>query len=286
MRNSMLLATLLACAFVLTFASKGFAQTPTCDALQGDKKAVADAVLRSQHPYECCDDTILACLQQRPVCRLARRLANDVCRRAGAGQLQADIDRSLSRRASSMTSTQKAAIDTAQIEPLGAASAKVHIVAYVCARCPFCSRLVPQLHQSVGQGALKDKARLHIRLFPIRSHSGSTEGGLALVAAQRLGKFWPFLLHLYQNFDSYDPVKLPDSAERTGMNRDEFIRVYNDAATRTLLTDSKREGVRNKVDATPKVFINGKRWSGDLDLATLQDVVEEEDDRVVGRLRD
>jgi protein-disulfide isomerase len=286
MRKSALLWTMLAYLFALGFTSEGFAQTPTCDGLQVDKKAVADAVLLTQHPYECCDDTIQACLQQRPVCKLARRLANDVCRRAGAGQSQADIERTLAQRATSMTLTHKAPIDTSQFEPVGAASAKVHVVAYVCARCPFCSRLVPQLQQAVGQGALKDKARLHMRLFPIRNHSGSTEGGLALVAAQRLGKFWPFVLHLYRNFDNYDPAKLPDCAERKGMNRDEFIRLCNDAATRTLLSDSKREGVRNKVDATPTIFINGKRWSGDLDMTTLQDVIEEEDDRASGRQRE
>jgi len=182
-----------------------------------------------------------------------------------------------------MTTTQRRAVDTSQFEPAGAATAKVQVVAYVCARCPFCARLITQLQQSVTQGGLKDKTRLHIRLFPIRSHSGSTEGGLALVAAQKLGKFWPFLLHLYRNFDSFDPARLPDCAERQGMNRDEFIRLYNDAATRALLTDSKREGVRNKIDATPTILINGKPWTGDLDMPTLQDAVEEEDDRVNGR---
>lgn len=278
-------AVLFACLVVLA-PSAAWAQTATCDALTPDKKAIATAVLRSQHPYECCEDTIEACLGQRPVCRLAKRLATDVCRRAGAGQSQQDIERALSKRATSMTSTQRKAIDTSQFEPAGASAAKVQVVAYVCARCPFCSRLVPQLQQAVTQGGLKDRVRLHIRLFPIRTHSGSTEGGLALVAAQRLGKFWPFLLHLYQNFDNFDPAKLPDCAERKGMNRDEFIRLYNDAGTRAILTESKREGVRNKVDATPTVFINGKAWSGDLDMTTLQDVIEEEDDRVSGRQRD
>jgi len=280
------ISVILVTAWMLAVSIPALAQTPTCDALSGPKKAVADAVLRSQHPYECCDDTNHACLQQKPVCLLARRLANDVCRRAGAGQSQADIERALARRATSMTSTQKAPIDTSKFEPAGAADAKVQVTGYMCARCPYCSRLLPALHQSVTQGALKDKARLHFRVFPIRSHEGSTEGGLALVAAQRLGKFWPFLLHLYRNFDKFDPAKLPECAEHHGMNRDEFVRLMNDPASRELLTESKKEGVRNKVGATPTMFINGRPYSADLDMATLQDVIEEEHDRMSGRVRE
>lgn len=280
------ISAILTMAWTLAISFPALAQTPTCDALQGPKKAVATAVLTSQHPYECCDDTIQACLQQKPVCLLARRLANDVCRRAGAGQSQADIERALARRATSMTSTQRVPIDTSKFEPAGAADAKVQVTGYLCARCPYCSRLLPTLYQSVTQGTLKDKARLHFRLFPIRSHEGSTEGGLALVAAQRLGKFWPFVLHLYRNFDGFDVAKLPDAAEQNGMSRDEFVRLMNDPASRELLTESKKEGVRNKVGATPTFFINGRPYSADLDMATLQDVIEEEHDRMSGRLKE
>lgn len=280
------ISAILAMAWMLAISFPALAQTPTCDALQGPKKAVATAVLTSQHPYECCDDTIQACLQQKPVCLLARRLANDVCRRAGAGQSQADIERALARRATSMTTTQRMPIDTSKFEPAGAADAKVQVTGYVCARCPFCSRLLPALHQSVTQGALKDKARLHLRLFPIRTHEGSTEGGLALVASQKLGKFWPFLLHLYRNFDGFDAARLPEAAEQNGMNRDEFTRLMNDPASRELLTESKKEGVRNKVGATPTFFINGRPFSADLDMATLQDVIEEEHDRLSGRVKE
>ncbi|HQP35899.1 MAG TPA: thioredoxin domain-containing protein [Polyangiaceae bacterium] len=280
------ISAILAMAWMLAISFPALAQTPTCDALQGPKKAVATAVLTSQHPYECCDDTIQACLQQKPVCLLARRLANDVCRRAGAGQSQADIERALARRATSMTTTQRMPIDTSKFEPAGAADAKVQVTGYVCARCPFCSRLLPALHQSVTQGALKDKARLHLRLFPIRTHEGSTEGGLALVASQKLGKFWPLLLHLYRNFDGFDAARLPEAAEQNGMNRDEFVRLMNDPASRELLTESKKEGVRNKVGATPTFFINGRPFSADLDMATLQDVIEEEHDRLSGRVKE
>jgi len=279
-------AALIVLTLILCCPRDASAQTDTCDALRGDKRALADQLLDSQHPYDCCDGTLRACLQQKPVCRLAKRLANDVCRRVASGQSRADIERALARRAVSMTSARVAAIDTTQMDPAGAADAKVQVVAYVCARCPYCSQLVPRLHQSVTEGALKGIARLHVRIFPIRTHEGSTDGGLAIVAAQKLGKLWPFLLHLYRNFDRFDPARLPDCASAQGMDRDAFIRMMNDAATRQSLVASKREGVRNKVDATPTVFLNGRIYTGDLDTTSLQDVIEEENDRLARRIHD
>ena len=53
--------------------------------------------------------------------------------------------------------------------------------------------------------------------------------------------------------------------------------------TRRALIKSKKEGLRNKVNATPTLFINGRRYLGDLDRASLQDVLEEAADRAQGR---
>ena len=38
---------------------------------------------------------------------------------------------------------------------------------------------------------------------------------------------------------------------------------------------SKKEGVRNKVDVTPTVFIDGRRYLASLDRETIEDFVEE-----------
>ncbi|MEW6749991.1 MAG: hypothetical protein AB1505_03325 [Candidatus Latescibacterota bacterium] len=52
------------------------------------------------------------------------------------------------------------------------------------------------------------------------------------------------------------------------------------AAAAALLAESKKEGLRNQVDATPALFVNGRRYVGDTDLDELVDVLLEEDERV------
>jgi protein-disulfide isomerase len=272
----------IALAALLLLPRMAAAQTPTCDSLSGDKKTLATALINEQHLYDCCDGTIRECLKEGK-CSLATRLANQVCRMAAAGKDKATIERAISQRATSMTSARPVPIDNSRAERLGEANAPVTLSLYLCARCPYCARLVPQLHKEITEGTLKGKVKAYVREFPIRSHPGSTEGGMAMVAARRMGKGWTFLLHLYRIFDQYDPANLPKCAAEYGMNEEEFRNLLSDEGVRRELTASKKEGVRNRVEATPTLFINGRKYTGDLSIETVVDVIEEEAERVKAR---
>ncbi len=258
------------------------AQTPTCKGLTGDQKALAKELLESQHPYDCCDDTIAACLKKGPVCDLAYRLSENICRRISKHQDRQEIVRGLSRRARSMTGRSKANIDLSFVPPAGVASAKVVLVEYACARCPYCSKSTPKMYNAVVKGQLKGKVRLYFKPFPIRSHEFSKESGLGFIAAAKLNRFWEFLLHSYDHFDSFCILKQTDWAEAAGMDRVAFEQAIKDPVTRKLLVDSKKEGIVNKVEATPTFFINGREYVGDLDHEELVDVLQEEYRRIRG----
>jgi len=65
-----------------------------------------------------------------------------------------------------------------------------------------------------------------------------------------------------------------------GLERGAFERERSSSENRKRLVESKKEGLRNGVEATPTLFINGRRYHGDLDRESLLDVLEEEADRV------
>ena len=260
------------------------AQTPTCDALQGDKRQLAQAILQAQHPYGCCDAAISECLARKPVCVLARRLANDICRRADAGQTREAIEGALVKRAQTMNrSGAPVPIDLSNSTVAGDADSKVTVVVYACARCPLCSKVVPSLYKQVTEGPLKAKARLLVKMFPIRTHAFSTEAATGVLVAQQLGKSWPYLLQLYSHFDDFDANKLADYAVAIGLDRAAFVGLTSDATIRARLVESKKEGIRNKVDMTPTLFLDGYRYSADFGMPTIQDLVEEEFDRLSGK---
>jgi protein-disulfide isomerase len=259
------------------------AQTAPCDALAGPKRVLAAKLLASEHLYDCCDDTILRCLEARPTCRLAVRLADDVCRRVAAGQDEARVHRALSRRARSMLGGgTRAVVDLSSAPALaGADDAPVTVVVYACGRCPYCSVLVPALHAELD-GRLKGVARLAFRTFPIRGHEGSTEAGLAFTAAARMGRFWDYALVAYGRFSGYSPGTPAAWAKEAGLDPAAFDALREDPATRELLVGSKKEGIVNGVEETPTLFLNGRRWTGDLTLAEVVDAIEEEAERVRG----
>jgi len=269
------LLTLMVALSLALFSGAAVGQTPTCDKLTDAQEKVAMGVLRSAHPHDCCDGTILECLSKKPVCALAVRLANDVCRRAALGQSQPDIERELARRAAS-TMSKVVAIDVAGAAVAGDAKAPVEIVAYLCGRCPFCAKLTPELYASVTSGKLRGKAKLIVRPFPVRSHKHSTLLAKAMVAALRMEKFWPMLLQLYAKFDGFDPERLGDCAASAGLDRERFRQLLDAPEVEQILVAAKKEGVRNQVDATPTIFVNRRKYQAELSLAAIEDFVEEQ----------
>lgn len=260
----------------LVVPASASAGVPACDALTGSAKDVADRVLAAEHPYDCCDDTIAACLKKQPACKLPARLAAFVCRRAAAGQDADTIRRSLEKRALFRApGGRQFTIDLSTSPAVGCTQAKLKVVAYLCARCPYCSKLFPALYTEVTKGTLAGRVALHVRLFPIKGHPGSAEANRAIVAAGRLGKGWEYLLHAYRSFDRFSFDALPQWASDVGLDRAAFDAVVADPATNAQLVDSKKEGLRNGVESTPTLFINGVKYTGDLDIETIRDVLEE-----------
>jgi protein-disulfide isomerase len=255
-----------------------------CDRLAGEKKALAEKLFRSTYPYECCDETLDRCLKQKQVCKLAKRLRDDICRRVARGEDEKRIKSGLERRARSMTpGGKKAVFDLSRSTVAGDPRGKLVVVACACARCPFCSKVVPELHRIATASSLKGKIALYFRPFPISSHKGSLEGGLAMVAAEKLKRFWPYLLKLYAEYDRFSVERLLEWAGAVGIDKAAFQKEIAEAATRAALVESKKEGIRNGVDATPTIFIGGQKYHGDLDNDSLLDVLDEAVDRIESR---
>ncbi len=262
--------------FGLLTGRAALAQTALCDSLPPDKKPAVQELLAALHPYDGCDDTFARCLASKPVKPVVVRLANELCRQVKAGKTRREIESLLVKRAQTLFPTgPRAPIALDESVRAGAANAPVTVVVYACARCPFCKLMVPALHAAVTDGRLAGKVSLYLRPFPLKSHPGSTEGGLAFLAAAKLGRYWPFVLLSYARFDAFAATALPEWAEAVGMARPAFERLTADPKLRDELVAAKQEGLRNKVNATPMLFINGHPYLYELTPEAVLDVLEE-----------
>ncbi|MCK5795848.1 MAG: DsbA family protein [Deltaproteobacteria bacterium] len=284
-RKKRLGLVLLVASFIMASGREASGEASSCESLPKAKRALAQKLHNALHPYACCDGTLAECLKAKKVCRVVQRLANNICRRVAKGESEKAIKRVLSRRARSMVAAgKKATSDLTHAAAAGASTSPVLLVEYACARCPFCAKITPALHREVVSGRLKGKAKFYFRTFPIRNHKYSKESGLGFVAAQRMGKFWPFALHVYKHFDAFSPDKQRPWARSLGMDCKKFGALMGDSETRRLLVEGKKEGLRNRVKATPTFFINGKHYVGELNIEELVDVLGEAYDRKVGRI--
>ena len=264
MKKNNTLAVFLFSATVALVSETAFAGVPECDSLPEKEAAVARSVIDSEYMYDCCDDTIGACLKNSKTCKAAaERMARHVCRLAAKGADRAKLVRSLEKRAMSVSGPRLPALKSIQATGdsgyvAGPVTAPIVITMYTCARCPFCSKLIPAVYDEVLKGSLKGRVKLVLRPFPIKSHPNSGEANKALTASAAMGGGWAFLMEAYRHFDDFKVDAIPEMAVSAGMDRARFAEAY-----------------ALGVDSTPTLFINGRRYQSELDVKTVVDVINE-----------
>lgn len=267
--------------FLMTLPTGASAAVAECEALQDKVAEVAASVLKSEYMYDCCDDTVAECMKDGNPCRKdAERLARHVCRMAASGADRAALVRSLEKRAMSVAGpVTKGVVEVNSATQagylVGAPDAPVVITTYTCARCPFCSKLIPALYEEMTGGRLKGRARFVLRPFPIKSHPNSGEANQALTAAAAVGSGWAFLLEAYRRFDSFSVDAIVEMAVSAGLDSARFQQEYKSDSARNALIEAKKEGLKYGVDSTPTLFINGRRYQSELDEETVVDIVME-----------
>jgi protein-disulfide isomerase len=261
---------------LVSFTFHAMADTSVCKDLDPNEQEALNRILSKLHPYDCCDNTFSECLRVNTPCPVVLRLAKDVCRLFRSGKRHDGIKRALMLRARSVLNIGKtASISADESMMAGNTSAPVTVVVYACTRCPFCKILVPVLYRETVEGSLKGKIKLFFKPFPLKDHECSIEGGLGLIAAAKLGRFWPFVLQVYDNFDTVNPQTLPDLASSAGIDKKDFTAVYSDPKTREILVATKREGLKNQVLSTPTLFINGRKYLYEMTSDAIVDVISE-----------
>ncbi len=248
------------------------ASASSCDMLTDKERDMVEELIGGPIPASAQGEP---CDQPQERCPIGLDLLEEVCRWVWEGKSRSEIKTAIAARTGQTATNGVVDIDLDEATRAGPASAPVTLVEYACPRCPFCKGLTIQLHQEVTAGRLEGKVKLYFRPFPLRNHPGAKEGGMGMIAAAKLGRFWPFLLRLYEGFDSFAPERLPGWAAAVGIDEAAFKTQLKSPQTRTALVASYKEGRRNGVDATPTLFINGAKYDGRLDIDTLVEVLSE-----------
>ena len=161
-------------------------------------------------------------------------------------------------------------IDPDRDHARGARDAPLTLVEYGDFECPFCSR---------ATGAI-DEVRAHFgdellyvwRHFPLeRAHPRAFDAARASEAAALQGRFWEMAHELFAHQDDLEWSDIYRYAVAAGCDIEQFdqdVRVHSSKVLHRV-TDDAEDAEAMDLNATPTLFVNGKRHKGPWDAASL-----------------
>lgn len=157
---------------------------------------------------------------------------------------------------------------------IGRTDAPAMLVLYGDYECPYTR--VANLAIGRVRRRMGDTLGFVFRHFPLRPvHPHAQNAAEAAEEAGAQGKFWEMHELLFQNQEALDDASLVRYATRLGLNG---VRVHDalqshehEARTDEDLLSGYASGVRG----TPALFMNGHRYPGDRDVASLEQALRE-----------
>ncbi len=119
---------------------------------------------------------------------------------------------------------------------------------------------------------LNGALRVEVRHNPLAMHKNAYDAAAAAKAAQRQGKFWEYndVLLKAARFDRDTLIGL---AGTVGLDKDAFVRDFDDPDLRKKVTAEAREALDASALGTPGFLINGHVEVGWASVAWLEQVV-------------
>ena len=159
-------------------------------------------------------------------------------------------------------------IDLANTPVLGPEKAPIRVVAYSDFLCPFCRSIAGAFGEFLPRS--RNLVAVYFKNYPLDSgcnpsvqrsvHAGSCQLALAAVCAQEQGGFWAFHDRAFKQTKPQPSLAdvLSYGAE-AGLDFAALERCMGTETARSKLAVQVEEGTQLGVNATPTVFINGKR---------------------------
>jgi len=153
----------------------------------------------------------------------------------------------------------------------GDPGAPVVLLEYGDYQCPYCAAAAPVLRELVDTSG--GAVRLVFRNFPlVELHPYALTAALAVEAAAAQGAFWDMHELVFGRQDRLTDAHLAAYAEQLGLDGD---LVVGDPAQRHAdkIEEDYLSGQELGVEGTPWLFVNGRHYTGRMNLTELRRVV-------------
>jgi protein-disulfide isomerase len=155
----------------------------------------------------------------------------------------------------------------------GNSDAPVQVVEFADYQCPYCQKVNPDLNKLVEQYA--GKVSVRYKDFPLPMHPMAEKAAEAARCASEQGKFWEYHNLLFKD-KKLEVSDLKQEAKSLHLEEDKFDQCLDSGRESTSVEKDRQEGVKLGLSGTPSFFINGHFFSGAVDYATLQQMVDQQ----------
>jgi len=241
--------------------------------LSSSAKQELGSVFSDEFCYCGCPHTLGACLKTHPTCQHARRMAVLAAAEASSGAPAVEIITHLSKYYLSFREP-RLSLKVDDRLCTGKKEAKVTLVEFSDFECPHCGAARPILEAFARTNA--DSMRFCFSPFPLAGHPNSLPAAQAALFARDHGKFWQMHDLLFENQRQLNPELIKSLASKLGLSPAELSKALEAQRYADELNLWKESGIRAHVEATPTVYINGRKYLLPIGAEALQRTLEDE----------
>lgn len=170
-----------------------------------------------------------------------------------------------------ITNPQVLGVDYSKGEKIGSDSAKVKLVEFSDLQCPACKMVEPFVKQA--REKYRNDLQFIYRHFPLMQHPHSKKAANFAEYAASEGKFWEVHDKLFETQDDWSSLADPSDyfvnlGAQFGLGKDKIKEAIAKELYSNKIDDDTREANRLGVNATPTLYLNGKK----LNLQNFSDI--------------
>jgi protein-disulfide isomerase len=247
--------------------------------LTGAQKTRALHALRTQECTCGCGMKIAECRVKDPGCAYSRGLSAALVESLTKGKSEAAAVADMKASKYATRPEPKLLEDPVAIPidgspVIGPANAPITLVEFSDFQCPYCSKAVLKI-SGILKAFPKD-VKLVFKQYPLDSHPQALISAQAAIAAHQQGKFWQLHDLMFANRTSLSRKAILGWAASVGLDMKRFEADIDSDPVKKAVARDIMDGDKAGVEGTPTVYINGRRYNGELAIEASRPVIEAE----------
>jgi protein-disulfide isomerase len=243
--------------------------------LSPDKKQAVLKLLREEDCTCGCKLKMAQCRLQDPKCAFSRMSANTAVKAIKDGKTPDEMRTAALAENHLKTLDEYVKIRTEGDPSKGPPAAKITLVEFSDFQCPFCSKAAFQLEELINRHP--GDIRLVYKQYPIvLVHNQAMLASRASLAANNQGKFWLMHDRMFSNGTKLTRENIIAWAKEFNLDMPRFLKDLDSKEVAAMVDRDIKEADDIGVLGTPTVFLNGKRYNGELTVADFGKVIDGE----------